>query len=415
MRKSNNPNIRFHAYTEDWKEQRLDEIVEFSKGKGYSKKDLQKSGCPIILYGRLYTDYEFAIDDVDTFAEEKDDSVLSKGNEVIVPASGESAADIARASAVTKPGMLLGGDLNILKPADCIQPEFLALSVSNGSIKKELARRAQGGTIVHLHNSDMEDLSVSYPSYREQTDIVELVHDIDSLLKSQKNKIEKLTQVYKGMLDKLFPEKNTDIPRLRFTEFANEWRRCKLGDLVFRIERKNTENESDLPLTISAQYGLIDQNVYFDKRVASRDVSNYYLVYNGEFAYNKSSSDSSPYGVVKRLDLYEKGVLSTLYIVFGIKDSSAVDSDFLTLFFESDRWHREIAIRASEGARNHGLLNISTTDFFDMDMMIPESLEEQKAIGKLFVSLNQLINLHQQKLEQLQHIKSALLDKMFVS
>ena len=121
-------------------------------------------------------------------------------------------------------------------------------------------------------------------------------------------------------------------PRIRFKGFTEAWEQRKLGELVERVIRKNTNNESTLPLTISAQYGLVDQITYFNNRVASRDVSNYFLVLNGEFAYNKSTSDGYPFGAVKRLDLYEKGVLSTLYIVFAPKSTQKINSDFLTVF-----------------------------------------------------------------------------------
>ncbi|MCC8046226.1 MAG: restriction endonuclease subunit S [Clostridiales bacterium] len=170
-----------------------------------------------------------------------------------------------------------------------------------------------------------------------------------------------------------------------------------MGELVERVTRKNTNNESSLPLTISAQDGLVDQITYFNNRVASRDVSNYYLVLNGEFAYNKSTSDGYPFGAVKRLDKYEKGVLSTLYIVFSIKDGSPVDSDYLAVFFDTDRWHKGVAERAAEGARNHGLLNISAEDFLDIDLSLPSDLTEQSRMGAFFKQLDHLIALHQRK------------------
>lgn len=170
-----------------------------------------------------------------------------------------------------------------------------------------------------------------------------------------------------------------------------------MGELVDRVVRKNTNNESTLPLTISAQYGLVDQITYFNNRVASRDVSNYYLVLNGEFAYNKSTSDGYPFGAVKRLDLYEKGVLSTLYIVFSPKKEQQIDSDFLTVFFDTDRWHKGVAERAAEGARNHGLLNISAEDFFDIDLSVPKDVAEQKQIGAFIRQLDNLITLHQRQ------------------
>ena len=139
-----------------------------------------------------------------------------------------------------------------------------------------------------------------------------------------------------------------------------------------------------MPLTISAQYGLIDQNEFFDKRIASKDVSGYYLVKNGEFAYNKSTSNDAPWGAVKRLDRYKNGVVSTLYIVFSIRDSNTTDSDFLATYYDTDRRHSGIQAVAAEGARNHGLLNISASDFFNTTLKMPADIEEQRKIGAFF-------------------------------
>ena len=176
-----------------------------------------------------------------------------------------------------------------------------------------------------------------------------------------------------------------------------DWEQRKLVDLVDRVTRKNQDLVSELPLTISAQYGLIDQNEFFDKRVASKDVSGYYLIENGEFAYNKSTSTDAPWGAIKRLDRYKNGVLSTLYIVFGIKENNPVDSDFLVSYYSTNLWHKGIHEIAAEGARNHGLLNIAPADFFETKLMIPQDIEEQKKIGKYFEELERLITLHHRK------------------
>ena len=208
--------------------------------------------------------------------------------------------------------------------------------------------------------------------------------------------------------------KKSDAPAIRFKGFSDAWEQRKLGELVDRVVRKNTNNESTLPLTISAQYGLVDQITYFNNRVASRDVSNYYLVLNGEFAYNKSTSDGYPFGAVKRLDLYEKGVLSTLYIVFAPKKEQQIDSDYLTVFFDTDRWHKGVAERAAEGARNHGLLNIAASDFFETELLIPSNIEEQSKIGDFFTQLDHLITLHQRECDLLKNMKKSLLQQMFI-
>ncbi|WP_249961201.1 restriction endonuclease subunit S [Histophilus somni] len=200
------------------------------------------------------------------------------------------------------------------------------------------------------------------------------------------------------------------VPKLRFPEFTHAWEQRKLGDLVQRVVRKNKNLESTLPLTISAQYGLVDQNEFFNKVVASRDVSGYYLIKKGEFAYNKSYSNGFPWGTIKRLDLYPKGVLSTLYILFK---PTNVNSDFLTKYYETTCWHSEISKHAAEGARNHGLLNIATEDFFKTKLTIPKLDKEQQKIGTFFTALDRYITIHQRKLENIQKLKKSLLQKMF--
>ena len=166
---------------------------------------------------------------------------------------------------------------------------------------------------------------------------------------------------------------------MRFSEYSEEWKKYTLSDVVDRITRRNKRNESALPLTISAQYGLVDQITFFNKTVASIDLSNYYLLYNGDFAYNKSYSNDYEWGAVKRLDLYDKGCLSSLYFVFRPKEN--VDSDFLTHYFETKKWHKGISDIAGEGARNHGLLNMAVDDYFATKHFFP-GIEEQKKIAR---------------------------------
>ena len=202
-------------------------------------------------------------------------------------------------------------------------------------------------------------------------------------------------------------------PALRFRGYTDDWEQRKLGEVVERIVRKNENLESTLPLTISAQYGLIDQNEFFDKRIASKDVSGYYLVRKGEFAYNKSTSSDAPWGAVKRLDRYESGVLSTLYIVFEILDETETCSDYLVTYYSTDLWHKGVQAIAAEGARNHGLLNIAPVDFFETELMLPSNIVEQRKIGAYFKQLDNLITLHQRKLEKLKLVKKSMLEKMF--
>ena len=207
--------------------------------------------------------------------------------------------------------------------------------------------------------------------------------------------------------------KNKMAPPIRFQGFTGDWEQRKLSDVAERVTRKNKNLESTLPLTISAQYGLIDQNEFFDKRIASKDISGYYLIRKGEFAYNKSTSNDAPWGAIKRLNRYESGVLSTLYIVFCILDKSKTSSDYLASYYDTNLWHKEVKNIAAEGARNHGLLNIAPADFFETKLMIPENFEEQQMIGDYFKNLDNLITLHQRKLEQQKKLKAFFLKNMF--
>ena len=176
------PEIRFKGFTEAWEQRKLGDLASFSKGYGYSKSDLMESGTPIILYGRLYTNYETVISDVDTYANEKKGSVYSRGGEIIVPASGETAEDISVASVVEKQGILLGGDLNIVNPAKILNPVFLAISISNGNPHKEMTKMAQGKSVVHLHNADLEKINLNFPSCDEQVLISTYFQNIDNLI-----------------------------------------------------------------------------------------------------------------------------------------------------------------------------------------------------------------------------------------
>ena len=187
-----------------WEQRKLGELVQFSKGAGYSKGDLKESGTPIILYGRLYTKYETVIADVDTFADAKNGSVYSRGGEVIVPASGETAEDISIASVVEKQGILLGGDLNIITPPADLDSAFLAISISNGKPHEDMSKMAQGKSVVHLHNTDLEKIDMTYPSHEEQTQISDLFRRIDNLITLHQRELEKLQKIKKAMLEKMF-------------------------------------------------------------------------------------------------------------------------------------------------------------------------------------------------------------------
>ena len=200
-----------------------------------------------------------------------------------------------------------------------------------------------------------------------------------------------------------------NVPKLRFKGYNDEWKHYRLKDITTRITRKNKKLESDRPLTISAIDGLIDQKDYFNRQIASKDMSGYYLLKNGEFAYNKSYSNGFPYGSIKRLNKYDKGALSTLYICFSLQN---ICSDFLEKYFETDKWYKEIYMIAVEGARNHGLLNISVEDFFNTMHKFP-NIEEQEKIASFLTLIDKKIKKQKELVELLKKYKRGLLSAIF--
>lgn len=245
----------------------------------------------------------------------------------------------------------------------------------------------------------------------EQKRIASFLQRLDDQMSLHQQQFERLRQLKSACLESMFPQQSENTPPIRFNSYDGKWIEAKLSTYASRITRKNVNMESNLPLTISASDGLIAQTAFFNNVVASTNMSGYYLLKKGEFAYNKSYSNGYPFGAVKKLEKYEQGALSPLYIVFSLAKS--VNDDYMVYFFETDLWHKEVAKRAAEGARNHGLLNIGANDFLDIKITLPKDIREQEQIASFFQKLDSQISAQQQRLEQLKQMKSACLNSMF--
>ena len=251
------PRMRFEGFTEPWEQRKLGELCTFSKGHGYSKADIRDAGTPLILYGRLYTQYESRIEDVDTFAVEQEGSLLSKGNEVIVPASGETAEDIAIASSVRRSGIIFGGDLNVVIPVSRLEPDYTALAITYSKTHDDLAKRAQGKSVVHVHGNDIAEVEISYPSESEQKRISTVVLGLSSLITLHQRKYDMLRVVKKSMLDKMFPKPGETEPEIRFKGFTEPWEQRKLGDFTSKRIEKNAGGVITETFTNSAERGIV--------------------------------------------------------------------------------------------------------------------------------------------------------------
>ena len=202
-------------------------------------------------------------------------------------------------------------------------------------------------------------------------------------------------------------------PKIRFPAFNDEYISETLSDISDRIRRKNSNNQTDIPLTIASIEGLVDQRTYFGKTVASKDMSGYYLLQNGEFAYNKSYSKGYPVGSIKRLDKYEQGALSVLYICFALKADADVTSDYLVQYFNSPAWYEAVNEVCAEGARNHGILNVSPDDFFATSHYFAPSKEEQNKVSTFLSLYDKKIKTQSEKINALEERRKGILQQIF--
>ena len=380
------PAIRFAGFTDPWEQRKFSEIVDVCSGRDY--KHLDEGPIPVYGTGGYMTSVSEAL------------------------SHNRDAIGIGRKGTIDKPYLLKApfwtvDTLFYAIPKSDINLEFALCSFLNVDWKS----KDESTGLPSLSKESINETVLSVPNVVEQNHLGNFFADLDRLITLHQRKYDKLVIFKKSMLEKMFPKDGESVPEIRFAGFTDPWEQRKLGDIAERVTRKNENNESDLPLTISAQHGLIDQRLFFNAQVASRDMSGYYLLRQGEFAYNKSTSADSPWGAIKRLTRYEKGCVSTLYICFALLNANP---DYLVTYYETNRWHKAVQMIAAEGARNHGLLNIAPDDFFDTMVSLPESQAEQQTIGAFFSRLDSLITLHQRKLELLQDIKKSLLDKMFV-
>ena len=270
-----------------------------------------------------------------------------------------------------------------------------------------------GARINQITSSDLSSFEFFFPTENsEMNKIAALLDLLDERIATQNKIIEDLKKLKSAIIEKVFCSPNKKNPMCRIEGFEQALSTYKMCDFSSRIATKNKDSKCSLVLTIAAQYGLVNQESFFNKSVASENLTGYYLLHKGEFAYNRSYSAGYDWGAVKRLDNYDEGVLSTLYICFKINET-IVDSDYLTYYFESTKWHRGLSDIAGEGARNHGLLNVSITDYFNTKHRFPV-IEEQKAIAKMLNTITEKERKATLLGECYQKQKQYLLRQMFI-
>ncbi|EOD4215868.1 restriction endonuclease subunit S [Enterococcus faecalis] len=404
------PEIRFPGFTEDWEERKLSEMANFSKGNGYSKADLAEEGHPVILYGRLYTKYETIIENVDTFAELKEKSVISNGGEVIVPASGETPEDISRASVVDVSGVALGGDLNIIKTKSELDPIFLALTISNGSQQKEMTKRAQGKSVVHLHNSDLKEVNLLYPKLDEQVKIGSFFKKLDVSIALHQRKLDLLKETKKGFLQKMFPKNGAKVPEIRFPGFTEDWEQRKLSELAevktgFPFKNEDFIDGGDyLVITngnIQNNSALVDGNIGNRISAVSEEVKDKYLLNYGDILVTMDGT------VGRTAKVFEKKQILAQRVGRLVANGTP---EFLYQWLNTGKFFGDMTKVSHGGTIKH----ISLSEIGDFTAFVPVNEDERVKIGSLLLNIDKTITLHQRKLDLLKETKKGFLQKMFV-
>ena len=398
----NVPHLRFPEFSGEWKRVELKDVAEFQKSR--IPADSLDASC--------YISTENLIPNFGGIKEAS--SIPTDGNVMAIKPNDILISNIRPYLKKVWQSDRFGGcsaDVFVLRTTGC-QSDFLYNIIASDKFINYAMSGAKGVKMPRGDKRQMEEFEFSIPAIEEQNRISRLLSLLDERIATQNKIIEDLKLLKSAICEKLFCSPKDKQPKVRLHGFSNYWNFVRLSDICHRIRRKNTEEQCKRVLTIAAQYGLVSQEEFFNKNVASEDLSGYYLLQNGDFAYNKSYSGDYVWGTVKRLDNYEQGVLSPLYICF-CPDSAKVDSDFLVYYFESKKWHKAVADIAGEGARNHGLLNISVIDYFNTIHCIP-SMDEQKQIAQIMSALLSKIAREQRMLNCYTTQRQYLLRQMFI-
>ena len=390
-KKLNVPNIRFPEFSGEWEYFLINNVCsEFKSGKNIKADSIYESGEYPVYGGNGLRGYT--------------SSYNHDGLYVLIGRQGALCGNVRSVygkTYITEHAIAVAG--NEISNTSFLHQLFLKMNLGQYSDQS-----AQPGLAVNK----LLKLKVALPSVLEQTKIASLLSLLDERIATQNKIIEDLKKLESALIEKVFCSPNQEHPMCRIEGFEQALSTYKMSDFSSRIATKNKDGKCSLVLTIAAQYGLVNQESFFNKSVASENLTGYYLLHKGEFAYNRSYSAGYDWGAVKRLDDYDEGVLSTLYICFKINET-IVDSDYLSYYFESIKWHRGLSDIAGEGARNHGLLNVSMTDYFNTKHRFPV-IEEQKAIAKMLNAITEKERKATLLRECYQKQKQYLLRQMFI-
>ena len=387
----------------EWEVKKLGDICDYVDYRG---KSPQKSSKGIFLITAKniregYIDYEVSQEfiPIDEFEE-----AMRRGKALIGDVLITTEAPLGHVAQIDKPNIALAQRVIKYRAKSGLLNTYLKHFLMSEKFQTLLKANATGSTALGKKGSRLHQLPIILPCVDEQKQILLILNLWDTAIEKQSELIEKLKLRKRALMQQFLTGKK------RLPGFSGEWKRKKLGDIAERVTRKNEEDCKNV-VTISAQRGFVIQTDFFNKSVASETLDNYYLIHKDEFCYNKSYSNGYPMGAIKRLTAFDKAVVTTLYICFKLKNLSTINIDFFEQYCESGIFNKELVKIANEGGRAHGLLNVTPTDFFNMQMKIP-NLEEQNAIATVLVNADKEIELVNEKLASLQSQKRGLMQQL---
>ncbi|MFL9799275.1 restriction endonuclease subunit S [Vibrio cyclitrophicus] len=409
------PSLRFDGFFSALQPYQLIELSEDGLSNGvFNDTKLVGSGYRLINVKDMYIGNRINVDELTLLNigekefkrnQVKYGDIFFTRSSIVPDGIAYSNVNLSYADDLTFDGHLMRMSPNL----DLVVPAYLSAKLKTWTMRKRLISRGKQSTMTTIGQSDISDLLVEIPTIDEQQKIADFLTSVDTKISQLTEKHCLFKEYKKGVMQQIFSQK------IRFKdENGNafpEWGAKHFCDVFTRVTTKNKEYNENV-LTISAQKGLVSQLEYFNKSVAAKDVSGYYLLHKGDFAYNKSYSQGYPMGAIKPLKRYEKGVVSTLYICFRPK--AKFSDAYFEQFFDAGMLNREIAKVAQEGARNHGLLNVSVKEFFDDIKLTVPTLDEQKKIAQFLQSIDTKIEGVAEQIEQTKQFKKGLLQQMFV-
>ena len=390
----NVPHLRFPEFSKEWEKATLQSVATLSKGTGISKDQLSEEGQPCILYGELYTKYNSEIIDtiISTTDIDPEKLVRSQANDVIIPCSGESAVDIATARCVKQSNVLLGGDLNIIRLKGEHEGSFFAYQL-NGKRKYDIAKVAQGVSVVHLYGEHLKGVKVNYPSAAEQKKISSLLALIDQRIETQKKIIEDLKKLKDAITHSHYRNELSHSPMVY------------IGKYITQVSNRNKDARIDRVLSVSNKYGFVNQDEQFeDREVASADTSNYKVVHKGDFAYNPARINV---GSVARLQEFENGIVSPMYVCFTAE--KGLVPAYLELYLSTSIFKHEMNKRLEGSVR----LCLTYESLCNIKIALPEFNVQRDFVSKVS-DLVTKVNSEERLLCMYQKCKQYLLTQMFI-